>query len=191
MSEAIPVKHLNVKSAGVNPRDAVKNSANPNGKNVFMIRMYGVLQGVKSFEDKKSSEVKFVMLGEFVGKGPDGKTYVSDKMFCFRALEDKMRSSFDSGDQKAMEFGYDVTAVPDEKSSTGYSYQAVSVIKSQVSDRLATLAAQLDAEKPLPGSQDGTGAAASGNGVETSQTAPATAAPASTEAPKGKGKGGR
>lgn len=137
---ATQVKHINNKSANVNPKDAIKT-----GKPVFMIRMFGIIQGVKNFEDKRSGDLKTVFLGDFRAVGPKGELYESDKLFLFKALEEKLESAFKSGDGKAIEFAYDVSAIPDDKAATGYVYQARSVIPTATNDRLAALATTVGA----------------------------------------------
>lgn len=140
-----PVKHINAKSAGMNPKDCIRMNAP-----VFMIRIWGVLTGLKNFEDKKSGDLKTSFIGEFMGQGPKGDLYSADKMFCFKALEEKLAASFTSGGEKAIEFAYDIIASPDEKSVTGYVYGAKSVIPTASSDRLSALQAAIS-DKPLLG----------------------------------------
>ena len=93
-----PVKHINNKTAGVNPKDVVKS-----GKPLFMIRMFGIIQGVKNFEDRRSGDVKTVFIGDFRAMGPMGETYESDKLFLFKSLEEKLASAFKSSGEKAQE----------------------------------------------------------------------------------------
>jgi hypothetical protein len=140
-----PVKHINAKVANINPRDVIKNSL----KTLFMCRMYGVIMALKHFEDKKDGAIKTSFIGEFQAIGPDGTVYEADKMYAFKALEDKLAGAFNSGGEKAVEFCYDINAIPDEKSATGYVYTAKSVIATAQSDRLSALAGAI-AQTPLP-----------------------------------------
>jgi hypothetical protein len=142
--QVTPVKQINNKTAGVNPRDAVLT-----GKPVFMQRIYGVIQGVKNFEDRKSGDVKTVFIGEFVAVGATGNTFTAENMFAFKQLEEKLVGVFKSGEGKEVEFSYDIQAIPDEKSATGYVYTARSVLPTATSERLAGLAKSL-AEHPMP-----------------------------------------
>jgi hypothetical protein len=145
MAEQItPVKHINNKTAGVNPKDVMKS-----GKPVFMIRMFGIIQGVKNFEDRRSGDVKTVFIGDFRAVGPKGETYESDKLFLFKSLEEKLSSAFKSSGEKAQEFAYDITAIPDNKAATGYIYQAKGVIPTATNDALAALSKELG-NTPLP-----------------------------------------
>lgn len=138
------VKHINQKTAGVDPKEAIKTE-----KPVFMLRITGVIQGVKNFEDRRSGDVKTVFLGEFAGVGPKGQIYTSDKMFTFRGLEEKFASAFKAGEEKAVEFSYDIHALPDAKSATGYVYAAKSVIPTATTDRLGALL-KIAGEHALP-----------------------------------------
>jgi len=139
-----PVKHINNKTAGVNPKEVIKS-----GKPLFMIRMYGIIQGVKNFEDRRSGDVKTVFIGDFRAMGPKGETYESEKLFLFKSLEEKLASAFKSSGEKAQEFAYDITAIPDDKAATGYVYQAKGVIPTATNDALAVLSKELGST-PLP-----------------------------------------
>jgi hypothetical protein len=159
-----PVKHINAKIAGVDPRDAVRTEAP-----VYMVRIFGIVQGVKMFEDRRSGDSKTVFIGEFVAVGPDGSQYTSDKMFAFKALEEKLASGYKSSGEQAVEFGYDITSLPDEKSATGYVYRAESIIATQTSDRLAAMTKAVS-QIPSPAAPATTEAAKPGAvaaGVET------------------------
>lgn len=171
------VKHINVKTGGANPRDAVRGSKDTADKAVFMLRIWGVIMGVKSFEDKKDGNLKYVFVGEFMAQNEAGALYSSEKMFCFKAMEDKFRAAYESGGERSIEFAYDISAVTDAKSSTGYSYLAKSVIPTVASDRLAALAEQIK-DKPLASANTNLAPAPA---TET----PAPAAPAAQGSKKG------
>lgn len=150
------VKHINQKTGGVNPREAVKQS-----KSIYMGRVFGVTTDVKHFEDK-AGDPKTYFVGEFRFIAPDGAQSESEKLYMFKALEEKMESVFKSGGEKAVEFGYDIFAAPDDKAGTGYVYQAKTLLATATSDRLGKLTSQL-AETAMPG-------------VETESAKPATKA---------------
>lgn len=139
--EYVPVKNLNAKSAGIDPKTARKLNG---GEFVRMIRIYGLVTGIKNFEDRKSGDVKTKLLGDFRAESPDGtKGWSADVLFVFRALEDKLTSTFKAGGEKPLEFAYDIVASPDEKSVTGYVYGAKPLIQTASSDRLNAIAEAL------------------------------------------------
>ena len=132
-NDVLTVKHLNSKTGGRNPKEAVKTE-----KPIFMMRIYGIINSVKTFEDR-NNDVKTAFLGDFRGVGHDGKQYESDKCYLFKSLEEKMVSVHKASGEKPVEFGYDISAVPDDKSNTGYVYQAKAILQTATSDRLAKL----------------------------------------------------
>jgi len=152
-TQITPVKHINNKTAKVDP-STVLTTKQP----VFMIRMFGIIQSVKNFEDRRSNDMKTVFIGDFRATGPKGEVYESDKLFAFKSLEEKLVGEFRSGGEKAIEFGYDIFALPDDKSATKYSYQAKSIIKTVTNDHLAALS-QLVGSVVLPTTEPETDAA--------------------------------
>lgn len=152
--EYTPVKSINQKSAGIDPKDAIRTKAP-----VKMVTIFGVVTSVKLFEDKRSGDLKTKFIGEFRATSPDGtKGYQSDVLYCFRALEEKLSSVHAAGDNKPVEFAYEIVASPDDKSATGYGYAAKTLIATASSDRLNAIEAQLQKlaapaapESPAPG----------------------------------------
>lgn len=142
-------KNINHKSGGGAPadvKDVIRNNAP-----VYMGRLYGLMTGVKVLQNRRTGDEMTCLLGEFRSESPDGTAGLeSDRMFVYRALEEKLVSTFKSGGEKPVEFGYDITAVPDDKSSTNYSFSAKSIFATATSDRLNAIS-KTTAEAPRPG----------------------------------------
>lgn len=141
--EKIVSKNVTHKTGGPDPRDVKKDSPP-----LFMCRLTGVLESVKSFEDRTGT-MKTVFVGDFFATGADGKLYQSEKMYVFKQLEEKLAGAWKSGGELAQEFSYDVFALFDEKSATRYVYQARPCVPTATNDRLAHLMEKVNAV-PLP-----------------------------------------
>ncbi len=145
--ETITVKNINPKVAGVNSRDVMKMDADAT---LPMCRIFGVLEGSKTFVDKKSGEDRQVLKGEFRAISPDGtKNYESDSLFTFKALDEKLLTTLKAGGGIAVEFGYDISVKQNGKSITGYEYVAKTLIATAASNRLFALAKHLEGIAPL------------------------------------------
>lgn len=138
------VKNLTHKTGlKADPRDLKKDD-----KPIFITRISGVVEKVKSFEDRKG-KMQTVFIGDFIAQGADGQTYSSEKLYLFKQLEEKLSATFSSGGDKAVEFSYDVFANYDEKSVTRYAYAAHGVTPTATSDRMAALMEKVG-KTPMP-----------------------------------------
>src|SRR5574337_473796 len=116
-----------------------------------MCRSFGEAAAVKS-KEAKNGDVYSYLIGEFRAVNNEGAKFEAEKLFLPGGIMEKIEASLNQADGKAVQFGYDIYSTPDDSVTVGYRYAAQSVLATQATDRLATLAKSLDA-KPLPGAK--------------------------------------
>lgn len=73
------------------------------------------------------------------------EVFTSEKLYMFRAMEEKLQAAFETSKGEPVDFAYDITAFPSEASPTGYAYRAQSLMETKASNRLAEIASKLPA----------------------------------------------
>jgi hypothetical protein len=144
MSETKPLKKMSLGYMGCKGNLAVKES-----KQMFMARVAGVIQG-SQHKEKRDGTLNSYFVGEFVGTTADGSNWTSDVLYLPGFLHEKLDSAFKAGGEAPLKFGYDIFSQPNEKSSVGFGYVAVTVIKTETSDVLRQLRDEMSTV-PLPG----------------------------------------
>lgn len=148
MADRTPLRAIDIKATGADPRDCIRNRAT-----TFMCRLYGTLQDVKSTPDKRDPEkLTYTFIGDFRAMNATGKEFESERMYLPSQLRDKMIAELKTAQGNAVDFGFDVFAEEAPKSATGYAFVQRSLIEnSVVADRLAVMESKL-VDVPLPGS---------------------------------------
>jgi hypothetical protein len=146
MSETTTVRRLNIKGVGADPKEAIKQE-----KTVFMARLVGEANDVKH-KEQKDGNISACFIGQFRATNEKGKNFDSEQLYLPKFMSEKIEADL-KANPNGVQFAYDVFAMPDAKSSTGYVYTATSLIKSAGVDRLNELAGKID--KPLPGTVAG------------------------------------
>lgn len=146
MSDIKPLKKMSLGYMGCKGNVAVKES-----KQVYMARIAGVIQDVQH-KEKRDGTMNSYFVGEFIGTIADGTNFTSDILYLPGFLHEKLEAAFKAGSDAPLKFGYDIFSQPNEKSSVGFGYVAVTVIKTETSDVLKQLRQEMEAV-PLPGTQ--------------------------------------
>jgi hypothetical protein len=136
-----PIPKMALKAMGSNGKEAVKQ-----GKNVYMGRIYGEAQAVKTKENR-SGDMYSYLVGEFRSINGNGEKFESGILYLPGKLFETVESMLKSADGKAVRFAYDIYSTVDEKSSVGYSYAAKTLIKTEASNRLEEMTAELTEKK--------------------------------------------
>lgn len=138
-ADPIPMKQLNQKALGIDPKSVRKL---PAGSIIKLGVFFGMVQGIKYKESKFSDELNSLFVGEFRAIHPEtGKVYTSEKAYFFKAMADKLEATFKSGDGKPVEFAYEIFSKSEDTAQLGYEYAAVSLIQTQASNRMDAIAA--------------------------------------------------
>lgn len=138
-----PLPQMNVKAIGAKPKEADRT-----GKAVFCGRIWGQVTSVKNKESRSGDPYSY-LVGSFRALGPDDQKYEAEKLFLPGGLMEQIESTWKSGGEVPVQFGYDIYATPDEKSAVGYRYACKTIMKTETSNVLDAMTATIF-EKPLP-----------------------------------------
>jgi hypothetical protein len=138
-----PISQMSIKKIGCDAKDAVRQD-----KQVFMARIYGVASAVKT-KEQKNGDLYSYLIGEFRSVNNKGEKHESDKLFLPGGILEKIEGQLAAANGQAVQFGYEIFANPDESVTVGYRYAATSIMKTEVSDRLAKLSAEVG-QRALP-----------------------------------------
>lgn len=150
-----PLSQMTIKNCGCDPRQAIRD-----GKQVFMIRIFGEATASKTKEARNGDEYTY-LIGSFRGVRPSltpqekadfgaEVIFESDKLFLPSTLQEKIEATLATS-KNAVQFGYDIYSTPDKDVTVGYRYAAAAIVDTQATDRLDAMAESLTA-KALPGS---------------------------------------
>lgn len=134
-----PLRSLNVAAIGGKPKLCVNS-----GKPIFVGRIYGEVTDVKHKEDR-NGKLQAQFVGEFVGVGPDGSVFSSGRLYLPGTISEGLEGQLKTSDGKPVRFAYDLVAVEAEKSPVGYVYSMKTLIKTEASDRIAEMTAEMNA----------------------------------------------
>jgi hypothetical protein len=105
---------------------------------IMVMRAYGVATRTVTGEGDNGPWTAFI--GQFKAVNLlDGVEYTSGKMFLPGVASDLLEGELGSAENNSVEFGFDIIAVPDESSATGYVYQAESLIEPEKDDTFSRL----------------------------------------------------
>ena len=137
----LPLPKMQLRTLGCNGKDAVKQE-----KPVYMCRIFGEAQDVKT-KEARSGDTYSYFVGEFRAINAGNEQFQSGILFLPGKLHETVEAAIKAAGGKGVKFAYDISSIPDEKSSVGYQYGAKSLIKTEASDRLEELTAELAGKK--------------------------------------------
>lgn len=132
------VRQIVLKRIGCDPKEAVKQS-----KTVFMCQILGELIDTKNVEQKDGG-IGYKLLGNFRATNSKGEQFDSDVCFLPKFLTEKLMAEL-KATPSGVQFAFNISSMPDDKSSTGFVWTADPLIKSAGVDRLNELAAKVAA----------------------------------------------
>lgn len=126
--------------------------ADPKAKKIPLFKIGGFVNRYDPVETNYGTAIRFI--GDFVAVNQtSGEMFRSNRLFLPSIMTDEMTAHLAAAKKRdedaSVEFGFDVSIIPDEKSATGYVYMAEPVVKVQESDAISALAAKLGV-KALP-----------------------------------------
>ncbi len=135
------IKKLSVKSVCGNIKKMV--ASDEIKEPTPIMRVFGMASRVLTGESDFGPWVAFI--GQFKAINLlDGTEYQSGKAFLPDVASDLLEGAVSSSEAGSVEFGFDILAVPDEESATGYIYQADPLIKPAEDDTLLRLEQNLN-----------------------------------------------
>jgi hypothetical protein len=153
------IKQITIKAIGCEPKQAVNK-----GVKVFLCRIFGEASGHKTKEGK-NGDAYALLMGAFRAVRPapiqttlpgmevppaETVEFDSDILLLPGGMEDHILSPLKANKGKAIQFCFDISAVPDSSVAIGFSYTAAVVIAPAISDHVKALATAL-AAVPTPG----------------------------------------
>jgi len=137
------IKKISVKTVCGNIKKMIASQPEGEEKSVPVMRAYGTATRTQTGEGDNGPWVAFV--GQFKAVNLlDGVEYTSGKMFLPDVASDLLEGALGAAENNNVEFAFDIIAVPDEASATGYVYQAESLIEPEKDDTFSRM------EKTLP-----------------------------------------
>ncbi len=143
-----PLAQMTVKTTGADPKEAIRQ-----GKQVFLVRIFGEATAAKTKEDRKGDAYSY-LIGLFRAERPakgdekEVQLFEAEKLFLPGAIQEKIEAQLATSN-KPVQFGYDLFATPDNNVTAGYRYAAATIIETQATDRLKVIAESLTS-KALP-----------------------------------------
>jgi len=139
-----PMSKMSIKKMGCDAKEAIRQ-----GKAVFMCRIYGEANDKKDKENR-SGDLYSYLLGTFRAETWEGKLFESETLFLPGTLMEVVEAQLKRSSGAGVQFGWDIFSEPDASTTIGYRYAAKTVVKPEVSERLAALANAVD-QIPIPG----------------------------------------
>lgn len=146
------IAQMTIKKVNADPKDAIRQS-----KQVFLCRIFGEATDVV-VKEARTGDMYSYLIGEFRAQNAIGERFESSKLFLPGSLQEGLVGQLKAADGKSVQFGFDIFANPDEKSSVGYAYAAKQVVKTATTDRLEEMSNALDSQNPVkvPGAETAT-----------------------------------
>jgi hypothetical protein len=138
-----PIAKMSMKKMGCDAKEAIKQD-----RAVFMARIYGEAASIKTKENR-SGDVYSYLVGSFRAQTFEGNAFESEILYLPGTLMEVIEAQLKSADGGAVQFGWDIFSTPDRETTIGYKYAAKTVVKPEVSERLAQLTRDVQ-DKPLP-----------------------------------------
>lgn len=115
---------------------------------IKLARVYGVANGVKQVQTDMG--LANALIGQFEGQNlSTGAIYRSTKLYLAGGADETIIAALAGNeDSKGVQFAFEIAAQPDEKSSIGYRYQIVSLLKPADNDVLSSI------RTALPGAEE-------------------------------------
>lgn len=134
---------ITFKKAGCDAKEAIRQNTT-----VFMCRVFGEAAALKTKEARNGDTYSY-LVGEFRIINSEGKGFESGKLFLPGGIMEQIEAALKAAEGRAVQFGYDVFSTVDVGTSIGYRYAAKSLLKTEASDRLATITEQVGDKLPV------------------------------------------
>lgn len=137
----VALGQMTFKACGWEPKRAIKEE-----KKVYLGRVFGEAASYKTKEARNGDTYNY-LIGEFRATGlNEGKPcfYESGKLFLPTGAMEQVEAALKTANGGAVKFAYDVFVAPDDKVTIGYRYGFKTLIKTEASNRLADLTADMN-----------------------------------------------
>lgn len=135
------VPQLTFKKAAFDPKECIRQK-----KQVYLGSVFGEMAGLK-VKEAKSGDTYTILIGQFrIVNEVNKEMYESEKAILPGSIQETLEATFNSGGSKPVVFGYDVYATPSDN-TVGYQYAVKTLIKSEASDRLTEIQAEIDSRR--------------------------------------------
>jgi hypothetical protein len=131
----IAPKQLGFSTAKI--KDALFGEGKVNGSTAHLYSVVGIMAGIKTGQSDFGPWTK--LIGEFVATLPDGTQFSSAQCFLPNFVTDQAVAAFQSGEGRAVDFGFDIGVLRIDDAAVGYEYTATPRVAIEQSNRMAHL----------------------------------------------------